>query len=167
MGNTECGAKVSAFSRFLASLLAVFCVLAFVLIILSLVRHKALGDIRGVILLFAGLPLAFALVAYVAFTGRSPRWMARLESALSEKVGGQLDSSRSVETMWRMARLGAVVAYGTLVIALGVYFKILSSATSWGGIAIFAVGWFVTLTLIWQYFGRRISNRKSRTPRPR
>jgi hypothetical protein len=153
------GAKVSVFSRVLAAVLAAVSAFAIVLSMLDLGQQaRALGNggPLEVLFLIAAPPLLFALSAFVAITGRSPRWMTRLEDAYSKRTGTQPEAAQSVESVRRSARLGAVVSCAVLLGVLGVVFNIFSGEASWVGIGIFSIACVLTVALLWRYFGRRM-----------
>jgi hypothetical protein len=159
MRTSERGAKVSVFSRVLAAALAAASAFAIVLFVLNLGQQETVvgnGDPLGVLFLVVGAPLLFAASAFVAITGHSPRWMTKLEDAHDKRTGSHREAAQSVENVRRLARLGAVVTCGVLLIVLGFIFNVSSSETSWVDIGIFSIASVVTVALIWRYFGKRI-----------
>jgi hypothetical protein len=164
MKASERGAKVSVFSRVLAAGLAAATAFAIVLFVLSLGQQEKVvgsGDPLEMLFLVIGAPLLFVASAFVAITGRSPRWMTNLEDAHDKRTRSHREAAQSVEDVRRLARLGAAVTCGVSLIVLGFIFNVFSSGTPWVGIGIFSIAWVVTVALIWRYFGKRIPGDRS------
>lgn len=165
MRTSERGARVSALSRVLAAALAAASAFAILQFVLSMGRHEeaaGTGDPLGLFLLAIGAPLLLAASAFVAITGRSPRWMTKLEMAQDKKLVSDGDVAQSVERVRRMARLGALVSSGVLLSVLGFSFHLFSGETPWVGIGILSIAWAVIAVLLWRHFGKRLPGDRSR-----
>jgi len=160
MSSNSEGVKISKFVRVLAWIFVACEVLAVVLTANEIfVLHRPAPDGGELLMLLLGLVVLLPLFSFVAWTGRSPRWMSSIETMVDyeAKVRGlPVASRRGLRTIVPVA---ASVAFGFGLLLFGRDLGIFSGETGWFGITVFAGVWVLVAGMFWR---RHMSTSRAR-----
>jgi len=148
--------RVSVFSRVLAWVFVVACLLAVVGLVAELVRHRAwpLG-VAETLMLIPGAFFVAPLFFYVAWVGRPPGWMSSRESAYDKAAREHgLDPQQDIRNR-RVLAVAVAIIFGVFEMGFGSWSGVFSGDSGNFAIRVFAVIWLVVAILIWRHFTRK------------
>jgi hypothetical protein len=143
--------KISKFVRVLAWIFVACGVFALVLTGHEVfVLHRPAQSSGELLMLFLGMGVLLPLFGFVAWTGRSPRWMRSFETRVEDaaKVRGlQVGSQRG---LGKIVPVAASVSFGLGLILFGNQLGIFSGDTGWFAITVFAGVWVFVAGVFWR-----------------
>lgn len=149
------GKKVATFSRVLAWVVVACSVLAAAGWIVTIRKNGWPSSWGETVLALLSASLVFPLFLFVAWTGRSPRWMTSMENMVDGELTSRRIPRKSAGGVRRTVPMVASLVFGVFLIVFGNELGIFSGETRWFAIAVFAVSWAIVAGLLWRQARRR------------
>lgn len=150
------GLKISVFSRVLAWILVVACLIAVVGLLAMVLTQRAwpLGVVQTLFLalaVFYGGPLFFR----AAWFGRASGRLGSVERVYDDEARKRGLDPQTTARARPMVAVGSALVFGAGILGFGSLFGVFSDGSGPFPVVVFAIVWLVVAILLWRFFNKR------------